>query len=128
CELAEKNAVKCYRSQCLVTSQRLAQALGLNPDQWSVSFQSRLGPVKWIQPYTDDRARKLAEQGVKRLAVFAPSFVVDGLETLEELAIELKDTFLEAGGVEYNYIPCLNSESHWVKGFAEHLKRELSET
>lgn len=119
CEKAKSEKRRCYKAQSLMTAKSLAQGLGLSDDQWSVSFQSRLGPVKWIEPYTDHHLKGLAESGIKNLAVYAPSFVVDGLETLEELAIEGKETFIQSGGKSFWYIPCLNESEHWVSGFAQ---------
>ena len=118
CETAKSQNRRCYKAQSIMTAKSLAEGLGLTNDQWSVSFQSRLGPVKWIEPYTDHHLKGLAESGVKTLAVYAPSFVVDGLETLEEIAMEGKETFLHSGGKSFHYIPCLNVSKHWVQGFS----------
>lgn len=118
CELAIQEGRSCYRAQCLQTARSLALGLGLGEKEWSVSFQSRLGPVKWIEPFTDATLEALAKSGVKNLAVCAPSFVADGLETLEELNIEGQETFRKHGGQNFNYIPCLNDTDPWVKGFA----------
>ncbi|MBL7668929.1 MAG: ferrochelatase [Bdellovibrionaceae bacterium] len=120
------NGLKCYKAQCLNTAKRLAQALDLNSNEWTVSFQSRLGPVKWIEPYTDKTLIELAQRGVKRLAVCAPAFVVDGLETLEELNIEGRKTFLSHGGQEFKYIECLNDHPSWVQHFAGLLQRSAT--
>lgn len=122
CEKAKSENRRCYKAQSLMTAKSLAQGLGLSDDQWSVSFQSRLGPVKWIEPYTDQHLKGLAESGIKNLAIYAPSFVVDGLETLEEIAIEGKETFIQSGGKTFQYIPCLNVSEHWVSGFAQIVK------
>jgi ferrochelatase len=113
----------CYKAQCLSTANTLAKALNLEKDQWTISFQSRLGPVKWIEPYTDKTLIDLAQRGVKRLAVCAPAFVVDGLETLEELNIEGRQLFLNHGGLEFKYMDCLNAYSPWVQRFSEFVKR-----
>lgn len=122
CEMAKAENRRCYKAQSLMTAKSLAQGLGLSDDQWSVSFQSRLGPVKWIEPYTDHHLKGLAESGIKNLAVYAPSFVVDGLETLEEIAMEGKETFIQSGGKSFQYIPCLNVSEHWVFGFSKIVK------
>jgi len=122
CETAKAQDRRCYKAQSLMTAKSLAEGLGLSKDQWSVSFQSRLGPVKWIEPYTDFHLKSLAEKGVKSLAVYAPSFVVDGLETLEEIAMEGLETFLHSGGKSFHYIPCLNVSEHWVLGFSKILR------
>lgn len=117
CERANACALNCYRAQSVATAKSLAALLDLPREKWSVSFQSRLGPAKWIGPATDDVLKGLAAKGVKRLAVACPSFVADCLETLEEIGIEGKKEFLHAGGEEYHLIPCVNSESSWVEAF-----------
>ncbi|HLU69813.1 MAG TPA: ferrochelatase, partial [Fibrobacteria bacterium] len=95
--LGARNAF-CYRAQCYATTRALTARLGLDPAQVSTSFQSRLGRTPWIKPYTDEVLVHLARAGVKRLAVFSPSFVADCLETLEEMSIRGLETFVEAGG------------------------------
>jgi len=119
CKLAKSENRRCYRAQCLKTAEDLANGLGLTKDQWSVSFQSRLGPVKWLEPYTEQTIISLANRGVKKLAICAPSFVVDGLETLEELNIEGKSIFKLHGGVNLINIPCLNDDESWVQNFSK---------
>lgn len=116
---AQQNNPGChYREECLATATALASQLNLAAGVWSVSFQSRLGPVKWLGPYTAQILHELPARGVRRLAVVAPSFVADCLETLEELAIRGRKTFLAAGGVDFRCVPCLNARPAWVKGFA----------
>ena len=112
---------RCYRHQVFVTSELVARELGLPRDRWEVSFQSRLGRAKWIEPYTDATLEAMPDRGIKRLAVMCPAFVADNLETLEEIAMEGRDTFMEAGGERYTMIPCLNARPGWV----EYLAREL---
>jgi len=97
-----------YFCECQKTGRLLAEALGLGADQWQISFQSRLGPKQWLQPYTDQTLEALARDGVKSVQVLCPGFSADCLETLEEIAMEDRDTFLAAGGERYEYIPCLN--------------------
>ena len=80
-----------------------------------VSFQSRLGKDKWIEPYTDETLENLPKNGVKNLAITCPAFVSDCLETLEEISVEGKEEFLHAGGEQFNYIPCLNDEDRWIE-------------
>lgn len=109
--LANRN---CYRAQCFATTRALAAALGLTPDQYEVSFQSRLGRDPWIKPYTDVRIEQMAKEGVRRLAVFSPAFVADCLETIEEIGMEGAHEFKEAGGEELRLIPSLNSEDVWA--------------
>ncbi|MCK6503626.1 ferrochelatase [Myxococcota bacterium] len=109
---------QCYRAQCFATSRLLAGALGLSEDGWSVAFQSRLGRVPWIRPYTDEVLQALAARGVKRLAVLTPSFTADCLETLEEIAMTGRDTFLAAGGQDFRMVPCVNAHPRWVQAVA----------
>ncbi|MDO4225752.1 MAG: ferrochelatase [Bergeyella zoohelcum] len=93
----------CYRHQCHKTTDLVARELGLSKEQYIVSFQSRLGKDKWIEPYTDETLEHLPKKGVKNLAIVCPAFVSDCLETLEE-----------AGGENFHYIPCLNDEDRWI--------------
>ena len=83
--------------------------MGLKRNEWSISFQSRIGPG-WIEPFTDKELLSLAEKCIERLDVVCPAFVTDNLETLEEMNMQGRETFLEAGGKSFNYIPCLNIE------------------
>ena len=103
-----------YHAHCLKTGELLAQALGLNEQQYRICFQSRFGRAQWIKPYTTDVLTKLGKQKTSRIDVICPGFVSDCLETLEEIAIEGKHIFTEAGGAEYNYIPCLNERHDWL--------------
>jgi ferrochelatase len=103
----------CYRAQCLRSAELFAAQLGLKPEQWSVSFQSRLGRAKWIEPYTEARLHELAGQGVKKLLVMCPAFVADCIETLEEIGIRGREEFLAAGGEELLLVPCLNDHPAW---------------
>ena len=91
-----------------------------------MSFQSRLGKQVWIPPYTDKVLPELAQKGVKNLAVVCPSFVADCLETLEEIAMEGRETFQEAGGGEFHYIPCSNSDDLWVQAGTELIQQALA--
>jgi ferrochelatase len=100
------------------TTKGLVERLDLDPAHYSVSIQSRLGRDPWLAPATDERIAALAESGVKRLAVLCPAFVADCLETIEEIGMQGKETFLEHGGVDYVQIPCLNSAPEWVHAFA----------
>ena len=108
--ITEKN-VYCYRAQCYATSQLIAQALGYSAHQYDVSFQSRLGRTPWIKPYTDKLLLKLIKKNIKHIAVVCPSFVVDCLETLEEVNIRLRKQWMSLGGREFTFIPCLNDSS-----------------
>lgn len=98
-----------YHCHCAKTARLLREKLGLDSAAMPLTFQSRFGPAKWLEPYTDKTVEALAEQGVRKLAVVTPGFVADCVETLEEIAIELKETFLEAGGTHFTTVPCLNS-------------------
>jgi ferrochelatase len=103
-----------YFCECQKTGRLLAESLDLTPHQWQLSFQSRLGPKQWLQPYTDHTLEALAKEGVKSVQVMCPGFSADCLETLEEVAMENRDIFLGAGGERYEYIPCLNDEPEHI--------------
>lgn len=105
----------CYRHQCLATTELVAKELGLKEGTYSNSFQSRLGIDPWLTPFTDKTIKQLGESGVKSLAVVTPAFVSDCLETLEEIAMEGKEIFEEAGGQKFKAIPCLNDQEEWVE-------------
>jgi protoporphyrin/coproporphyrin ferrochelatase len=114
CEINNEAAhAVCYAHQTKVTTMLVTAQLGLEKGSFNQSFQSRLGK-KWLKPYTDKRLAELPKEGVKRLLVVCPAFVSDCLETLEEMAIEGKETFLENGGTSFTYIPCLNTSPLWV--------------
>lgn len=108
----------CYRHQCYETTRLVADYLGLDDNRYSVSFQSRLGFDPWLQPYTDRTIERFGLAGKKKLAVVTPAFVSDCLETLEEIAMEGKEIFQEAGGEEFTVIPCLNVRQDWVSVLA----------
>lgn len=105
----------CYRAQCLRSAELFAERAGLKPEQWSVSFQSRLGRAKWIEPYTETRLDELAKAGVKKLLVMCPAFVADCIETLEEIGDRGREQFQAAGGEELVLVPCLNEHPQWVE-------------
>ena len=109
----------CYRAQCFATARAIAAQLELHPDDYTVSFQSRLGRAEWIGPNTVDVLPGLAGRGLKRIAVLCPSFVCDCLETLEEIGMRGRETFLQAGGAGLQLIPSLNAETIWAKAVAE---------
>ena len=104
-----------YREQCETTAALLAQALGLAASEYRIAYQSRFGAARWLSPHTDASLRKLAEQGIARVDVVCPGFAGDCLETLEEIALEGKATFMTAGGKEFGYIPCLNENPEWIE-------------
>lgn len=112
----------CYRHQCYVTSEKIAEALGLEKSQYVTSFQSRLGKTPWIRPYTDEQLKILAKHGIKKLAIVCPSFVADCLETLEEIGIRAKKQWLDTTGNEFKLIPCLNAETTWVSAITTMIK------
>jgi ferrochelatase len=113
----------CYRAQAFTTARALRTYLGWADEACSVSFQSRLGRRPWIKPYTDLWIEELADKGIKRVLVACPSFVADCLETLEEIDLRLKEQFAKRGG-ELRLVPALNAEEHWVKNFANLLRRQ----
>lgn len=108
-----------YQTQCEATHRLLAQALGLNTEQVLIGYQSRFGKQKWIEPYTQATLEQLAKTGTKRVDVMCPGFSADCLETLEEIAHQLKATFIEAGGQDYRYIPCLNAQPAHIDMMAQ---------
>ena len=103
-----------YHCECFKTARLLAEQLGLSKEQFKVTFQSRLGRAKWLEPYTEPTLIALGQAGVKRVDVVCPGFTSDCLETLEEIAMEGRAAFLTAGGKEFNYIPCLNNDPAWI--------------
>ncbi|MDQ8203307.1 ferrochelatase [Pelagicoccus sp. SDUM812003] len=117
----------CYRHQCITTSELFVKRAKIPQDKYMISFQSRLGREPWLQPYTDETLEKLAKDGVKKIAVMTPAFVSDCLETLEEIAEEGKEAFLEAGGEEFVMIPCLNEHPSWVQFLADKTMAWLNE-
>jgi ferrochelatase len=104
-----------YHCECHKTGRLLAGWLGLQPDQYTVSFQSRFGKAKWLEPYTEPTLKALAKKGVRRIDVACPGFTSDCLETLEEIAQEARDAFIAAGGKTFHYIPCLNDDPAWIR-------------
>lgn len=103
-----------YQSQCVATAKILAGVLRLAPADYQVTFQSRFGAAEWLQPYTAPTLVSLAKKDVKRVDVFCPGFVSDCLETLEEINIEARKAFMDAGGKEFHALPCLNESPEWV--------------
>ena len=114
-----------YPEECQRTTTALRQKLQLGEDKLIMSFQSRFGPEEWLQPYTAETVEKLAKEGVKSIVVFNPGFVVDCLETVDEMGHEAKKTFLENGGVNFFHIPCLNDSEEGMKVIAHLVKQEL---
>lgn len=112
----------CYRQQCFINSYQLTRALGIEHQNYTVSFQSRLGKTPWIQPFTDETLKHLFDKGIRKLQIACPSFVADCLETLEEIAITTKEQWFALGGEAFEYLPCLNSEAEWVEAIAQMIK------
>lgn len=107
-----------YQEKCFATSNQIAQKLKLSPEQYQVSFQSRLGLAKWIGPYTDQVLIDLRKKNIKTLSVACPSFVADCIETLEEINIRLRAQWMNLGGEQFHLIPCLNDNEIWVDSLA----------
>ncbi|MBL0167851.1 MAG: ferrochelatase [Propionivibrio sp.] len=107
-----------YHCECHKTGRLLAEALNLGADAYQICFQSRFGRAEWLQPYTAPTLAALGKQGVQRVDVICPGFPADCLETLEEIAIEGKAEFIQAGGQDYRYIPCLNERDEWIHALA----------
>jgi ferrochelatase len=114
CEDESPAHATCYRAQCYKTVAAFVKRAGIPREKYSVSFQSRLGRHPWLKPYTDFELPKLAQGGKKKVLVICPSFVSDCLETIEEIGMRGRDTFVEGGGKELVLIPCLNEHSSWI--------------
>ena len=114
-----------YHCECQKTARLLAETLVLRPEQFVVSFQSRFGRAEWLKPYTAEVLAQFGKQNLGRVDVVCPGFVSDCLETLEEIAIEGKTTFLQAGGKDFHYIPCLNERNDWVHALTDIVANEL---
>lgn len=119
CRLPSEAHRFCYRHQVFETTRLVAENLDIPSEKYSISFQSRLGNDKWLGPATAGVLAQLPEKGIKNLLVVTPAFVIDCLETLEEIRMEGRETFLKAGGETFRHIPCLNLNDDWVKTIAE---------
>ena len=115
CNVDSQAHSTCYKHQCLETTKKVIEKLNIGDDKHSNSFQSRLPNEPWLKPYTDSELERLAKAGKKKLVIVTPAFVTDCLETLEEIAMEGKEEFLEAGGEQYTYVPCLNEDDNWAE-------------
>ena len=113
----------CYRAQCFETSRLVAAGLGITPEQYTVSFQSRLGRDPWLKPYTDIALLDFPAKGIKHVLAFSPAFTADCLETTIEVGDEFKELFEEAGGEHWQLVPSLNSEPQWVDAVAAMIRR-----
>ena len=105
----------CYKHQVLETTEAVINKLEIDKKKYSNAFQSRLPNEAWLKPYTDNELVRLAKEGKKRMVIVTPAFVTDCLETLEEIEMEGKEEFLEAGGESYHYVPCLNDDNDWAE-------------
>jgi ferrochelatase len=114
-----------YQVQCKVTADALRKVLGFDEKKFRLTFQSRFGAAEWLKPYTDKTVEALASEGVKRIAILTPGFVADCVETLEEIAQENKEIFLEHGGEKFSFIPCLNDSDAGIGVLTHVIKREL---
>ena len=114
CSVNSKAHEFCYKHQVIETTEAVINKLKIDKNKYSNAFQSRLPNEAWLKPYTDDELVRLAKEGKKRLVIVTPAFVTDCLETLEEIAMEGKEEFLEAGGESYHYVPCLNDDDDWA--------------
>ena len=108
-----------YHCECQKTGRLLAEQLGLKPEQFMLTFQSRFGRAEWLKPYTQATLEALGKKGTQRVDVICPGFVADCLETLEEIAMECRTAFISAGGKTFNYIPCLNERPDWIRALTD---------
>ncbi len=117
CNISSPAHAQCYRHQVFRTTELVAEKLNIPAGKFSISFQSRLGKG-WLEPFTDMRLEEMPGEGIKKLLIVCPAFVSDCLETLEEIAVRGKETFMNAGGEQYTMMPCLNIHPLWVKAIA----------
>ena len=115
---------RCYLAQCHHQTRLLASKLGIPPEKCLTTFQSRL-TERWIQPFTDTEIRRLAQDGIKNIAVITPSFTVDCLETIVEIGGTLRETFIQGGGQKFFAVPCLNAADQWIDNFCKILEKSL---
>jgi ferrochelatase len=114
-----KSVAWTYATQCRTTARLLAEKLELSPAEWKITFQSRFGYARWLEPYTEPTLKALARDGIKRVDVICPGFVSDCLETLEEIGIAARRAFLQAGGREFYLVSSLNESPDWIDALAE---------
>ena len=126
CEVASPAHATCYRAQCFKTVTAFVKQAGVPAGKFSVSFQSRLGRDPWLKPYTDFELAALPKRGVKKILVICPAFVSDCPETLEEIGIRGRETFLSSGGREFVQIPCLNGHPLWITALEKIIRGFLS--
>ncbi|HWA10318.1 MAG TPA: ferrochelatase [Opitutaceae bacterium] len=126
CNTCSPAHATCYRAQIVKTTQALVRRAGIAADKHSISFQSRLVGEPWLQPFTDREFVRLPKEGKKRLLVLCPAFVTDCLETLEEIALQGRDTFLSSGGESFKQIPCLNDQAPYIDFLANRVQYWLN--
>ncbi len=114
-----------YLAECRSTAEHLAGRLGLSASEWTMTFQSRFGKAKWLEPYTQPTLERMAREGLKSVDVVCPGFTSDCLETLEEISMEVQEAFKAAGGQQFQYIPCLNDSPDWIRALADLAERHL---
>ena len=127
CEVPSPAHATCYRAQCFQTMKEFVKKAGIPEGKYSVAFQSRLGRDPWLTPQTDNELQRLAKTGVKKMLVICPAFVSDCLETLEEIGMRGRETFLEAGGADYKMISCLNEHPLWIEALEKMAKRFIDD-
>ncbi len=115
-----------YHCQCQKTTRLLQERLGFDPAKITTTFQSQFGPEEWLRPYTVDHVAALAREGKKRIAVIAPAFSADCIETLEEINEEIRESFEHAGGESFTYIPCLNDDDAHIAALAGRIEANLA--
>ena len=126
CEVASPAHATCYRAQCFKTVAAFVAKAGVPKEKYSVSFQSRLGKDPWLKPYTDLEIEKFPARGIKKLLVICPAFVSDCLETLEEIGMRGRESFLKSGGEDLTLVPCLNEHPLWISALEKMTARFLS--
>ena len=126
CSIHKDANSSCYAHHCMMTTLAVTKKLGLSESSWSISYQSRLGPVKWLRPSTMEIVEELAQKEIEKLIIISPAFLADGLETLEELDIEIREHYAKHGGGELEVISCLNDNSDWIEGLSSLVKRRFS--
>ncbi len=123
CETASPARATCYRAQCLATTKAFVGQARIPKEKYSISFQSRLGKDPWLKPYTDFELPRLVKEGKEKMLVICPAFVADCLETIEEIGMRGRETFLEAGGQEFQLIPCMNEHPLWLGALEKMVRR-----
>lgn len=123
CNTPSEAHKRCYRHQCLETTEKTIEQLGWDKEKTLSTFQSRLGRAEWLKPYTANTLEELPSNGVKKIAVITPAFVADCLETIEEIGMEGKEEFLHAGGEQYDVVPCLNDRDDFAECIVEWFKK-----